>query len=166
MRLLSLILLGAAGALAVRAFAVEGIYIATGSMEPTLHVGRRIFVNKLSYRFRSPRRGEIVVFPSPVEPGKDLVKRVIALEGDEVRIENKKVYLNGAPLAEPYAVFSRKDELLQGDNLDVGPVPRGKVFVLGDNRDASGDSRDWIDERGGHIFFVKVEDIKGTLIAP
>lgn len=156
--------LGIAGALFVRAFLIEVVVIPTGSMEPTIPVGTRLYVNKAVYRLAKPKRGEIVVFPSPVEK-KDLVKRLIALEGDEVKIEHKKVVLNGQPLDEPYVEHRRADEILVGDDLDVGRVPPGKVFVLGDNRDQSGDSRDWKDPAtGAHLFFVPVEKLKGRLI--
>src|SRR5262245_22262501 len=126
-RWLFLFLLGALGALIIRAAVFEGIVVATGSMEPTMPVGRHAFVNKMVYNFRKPRRGEIVVFPSPVEK-KDLVKRVIAVEGDEVRFDHKQVILNGTPLDEPYVIHTRADERLVDDNLEVGKAPRGKVF--------------------------------------
>jgi len=97
---------------------LEGIYIASASMEPTLSVGRHFFVNKLVYRFRPPRRGEMVVFSSPVEK-KELVKRVIGVAGDDIRIEAKQVILNGSILVEPYVQHTRADEELVGDDLDV-----------------------------------------------
>ncbi len=162
-RWLFLASLGILGALVVRAFLIEVVVIPTGSMEPTIRIGTRLYVNKAIYHFQKPRRGEIVVFPSPVEK-KDLVKRVIALEGDDVKIDSKKVVLNGQALDEPYVVHKRADEVLVGDNLEVGRVPPGKVFVLGDNRDQSGDSRDWKDSSGAHLFFVPVKNLKGRLI--
>ncbi|MGQ0644905.1 MAG: signal peptidase I [Elusimicrobiota bacterium] len=163
-RWIFLLALGGAGALLIRGFLLEGIVVASGSMEPTLYVGRHIFVNKMAYRFSPPRRGDIVVFASPVE-NKDLVKRVIAVAGDHVRVERKRVVLNGRLLEEPYVKHTRSGEMLQGDNLDVGVIPPGQVFVLGDNRDQSGDSRDWKDARTGeHIFFIPVERIKGKLM--
>lgn len=163
-RWLFLITLGVIGAVIVRSLVFEAIVIASPSMEPTLPVGHHAFVNKMVYKVRSPRRGEIVVFPSPVEK-KDLVKRVIAVEGDEVKLENKVVFLNGQELKEPYVQHTRPDELLKGDNLDVGKVPAGHVFVLGDNRDQSGDSRDWIDaQTQQHIFFIPVKQLKGKML--
>lgn len=167
MRLLWLTFLGAVGAILLRAFVIEGVYIASASMEPALPVGRHLFVNKLAYRTGQPQRGDIVVFPSPVDDEKDLVKRVIAVAGDDVLIKEKKVYLNGQPLEEPYAVHDRRGEMLVGDNLEVGIVPRGRVFVMGDNRDHSGDSRDWKDPKTGDpVFFVSVSNLKGKLIDP
>jgi signal peptidase I len=163
-RLFFLVALGALGALLVRRYVVEGIVIASASMEPRLPVGRDIFVNKMAYKFKPPQRGDVVVFPSPTE-NKDLVKRVIAVAGDEVHLENKKVILNDRPLDEPYVRHTRPDEILKGDNLRVGRVPPGHVFLLGDNRDESGDSRDWVDrETGKPIFFVSVDKLKGKLI--
>lgn len=166
MKLWQLVAIGALGALGFRKFVGEGISIASASMEPTLPVGRFLAVNKLAYLFGEPRRGDIVVFPSPVEPGKELVKRVIAVGGDDVRLVEKKVVLNGKVLPEPYAVHRRGDERLVDDNLEVGVVPRGRVFVLGDNRDHSGDSRDWKDAQGRPVRFVRVDDIKGKIIEP
>jgi signal peptidase I len=163
-RWLFLLSLGALGAFILRTALLEGIYIATASMEPTLPVGTHVFVNKAVFKVRSPRRGEIVVFPSPVEK-KDLVKRVIAVAGDEVKLEKKKVILNGVALDEPYVRYTRPDEMLVGDNLDVGRVPPGSVFLLGDNRDQSGDSRDWKDpQTGEHIFFLRIDELKGKLL--
>jgi signal peptidase I len=167
MKLWQLAVLGGAGALLIRSCVVEGIYIASASMEPTLPVGQHLFVNKMAFAVSGPSRGDIVVFPSPVEAKKDLVKRVIAVEGDAVRIVDKKVFLNGAPLNEIYAVHDDPTARFTDDTMDVGVVPRGRVFVLGDNRDHSGDSRDWKDPKTGEpIFFVDIEKIKGKLITP
>ncbi len=163
-RWLFLIGLGVLGAWVVRTQLFEGIVIASGSMEPTLSVGHHAIVNRMAYKFKQPKRGDIIVFPSPVQ-NKDLVKRVIAISGDDVHIRKKKVMLNGAELYEPYVKHERKDEILVGDNLEVGIVPRQKVFVLGDNRDFSGDSRDWIDPKTQkHVFFIDVKKIKGRVM--
>ena len=165
MKLWQLVAIGALGALLVRAYVVEGIVIASESMEPDLAVGRHLFVNKLAYRFSDPKRGDIVVFPSPVEAKKGLVKRVIAIEGDDVKIVDKKIVLNGQALDEPYAVHRREGEKFTDDNMDVGRVPRGCVFVLGDNRDVSGDSRDWKDSKSGEpIRFIRVNDLTGKIL--
>jgi signal peptidase I len=154
---------GLCGALFVREYVTEGVVVATASMDPTLPVGRRVFVNKIVYKVRPPRRGEIVMFPSPVEE-KDLIKRVIAVGGDKVKVDKKKVILNGDLLHEPYVVHTRGDGMLEGDNLDVGRVPPNHVFLLGDNRDWSSDSRDWVDTAGEHVFFVSVDKLKGKLM--
>ena len=162
-RLLFLILLGCGGAYFARAYVVEGIIIASASMEPTLPVGIRYFLNKTAYRFSSPQRGDVVVFPSPVEK-KDLVKRIIGLPGDEIKIVEKDIFRNGEKIYERYVKHTRAADRLVGDNLEVGKVPPGHVFVMGDNRDESGDSRDWLDKEGKHLFFVKIADLKGRLM--
>jgi signal peptidase I len=164
-RLLFLVLLGVGGALVIRAVVFEGIYIASPSMEPTLPVGTNYFVDKLTPFFKDFKRGEIIVFAPPVEKeGKELVKRVIGLPGDTVQIADKKVFLNGQPLVEPYAVYKRKDEILVGDNIPALTVPEDSYFVMGDNRDESGDSRDWKDASGNPVYFVPKDHIKGRLL--
>ena len=128
---------------AIRAWVAERIVIATGSMEPTLPTGARYFADKLSYRFRSPRRGEGVVLRSPVDAGREVVKRVMAGPGDRIEIRDKVVFVNDQELVEPYVKHTRAAEHLVGDNLGPLTVPPGEYFVLGDNRDVSRDSRDW-----------------------
>lgn len=159
-----LITLGALGAWILRACLFEGIVIATGSMEPTLPVGHHAFVNKAVYRMAAPKRGDIVVFPSPVSAEKDMVKRVIAVEGDAIQLKNKDVILNGQALKEDYVKHTRPDDVLLGDTMEERVVPKGQVFVMGDNRDESGDSRDWVDAQGKHIYFISVKDLKGRLV--
>lgn len=144
----------------LRTFVVQVFYIPSQSMEPTLQVNDRMVVEKISYLFREPRRGEIVVFEGdrsslPVEEdtgarilrgvgqflgvvpanARDFVKRVIGLPGDTIRIEDGQVFVNDVPLEEPYVRFE--------DTKTQGPyeVPEGKLFFLGDNRPNSSDSR-------------------------
>lgn len=164
-RLLFLTAVAGVAAIALRAFVVEGIYVSSGSMEPTLPVGMHLFLDKVSVKMRVPRHGEIVVFPSPVARGRDLLKRIIGLPGDTIYIRKKRVYRNDELLAEPYVQYTRADELLEGDNLGPLVVPAGMVFVLGDNRDESGDSRDWKDAvTGEHHYFIPIGSIKGRVL--
>lgn len=163
-RLLLLAAVAVPFALMFRAWVAEAIFIASPSMEPTLRVGRHLVLDKLTYRFRDPRRGDVVVFASPVEPGKDLVKRVIAVGGDRVALLRKGVYLNDFLLEEPYVQHTRAEELLKGDTLAPVSVPPLHLFVMGDNRDESGDSRDWKGPDGERVLFVPLTTVKGRVI--
>jgi signal peptidase I len=156
-------------ALVIRTFVIQAFKIPSGSMEPTLQIGDHLLVNKFIYGvkipftslnlfpWKSPQRGDVIVFIYPLEPDKDFIKRVIGVGGDTVRIVNKRLYINGVEAPDPHAVY-RKNEFLQGDlqNLDnFGPVtvPKGNLFVMGDNRDRSYDSRFW--------GFVPLKDVLG-----
>lgn len=142
-RVLIIATLAVGASFAIRAWVVERIVIATGSMEPTLPTGARYFVDKLSYRFRGPRRGEVVVLRSPVDADREVVKRVVAGPGDRLEIRDKVVLVNEQPLIEPYVKHVRATERLVDDNFGPLTVPPDEYFVLGDNRDVSRDSRDW-----------------------
>lgn len=122
-------------ALVVRAFLVESFEVQGHSMEPTLHDGERLLVNKFLYRFQDPTRGDIVVFRYPLGTERDFIKRVIGVPGDRVRIEEGRVFVNGELLEEPYV--ARRD----GYSMPERVVPPGHLFVLGDNRGNSEDSR-------------------------
>jgi signal peptidase I len=104
-------------------------------MEPTLHSGERLLINKFIYRFTQPKPGDIVVFHPAVRPRDDYIKRVIAVAGQTVEIRDGRVWVDGKPLAEPY--------LSEATYGQFGPVriPQGRLFVLGDNRNNSQDSR-------------------------
>jgi signal peptidase I len=156
-------------ALFIRTFIVQAFKIPSGSMIPTLAIGDHILVNKLSYGVRIPfwedylvefqkaARGDVIVFIFPEDRSKDFIKRVIAVGGDTVEIRQKKVYVNGKPATDPHAYFKDGDfagEIQPGQN-NFGPrtVPDGHLFVMGDNRDSSHDSRFW--------GFVNNDDVRG-----
>jgi signal peptidase I len=122
--------------LVVRAVAAEPFSVPTDSMAPTLLPGDHVLVDKLAYRFGDPRRGELVVFHSPAN-GEILLKRVVALAGDQVSLEDGVLHVNGRGRTEPYV------DLAMIDTAYFGPVrvPRGGVFVMGDRRHDSIDSR-------------------------
>jgi signal peptidase I len=156
-------MLGAAGAFIVRNYFFEEIYLASDSMAPTLPVGTRLWVHKRNILSSSFLRGDIVMFERPGDSTKGLVKRIIALGGDEIAIRDKRVFLNGQELDEPYTQFVRKETLLLGDNIPPTLVPPNMVFVMGDNRDVSGDSRDWKSPSGQWDPFLPVSAIQGVI---
>lgn len=112
------------------------IRVEGSSMEPSLHDGEFVVVNRLAYRWNAPTRGDIIVFNFPLDPQRRFIKRVIGLPGDTVSAHSNHIYVNGIPLSEPY--------------LAAGPMYTGQwlvgvneVFVLGDNRNNSSDSQNW-----------------------
>jgi signal peptidase I len=127
-------------AFVVKTFLFQAFYIPSGSMEPTLKIQDRVLVNKLSYDVHDVHRGDIVVFRSP--PGevgssvKDLIKRVIALPGETVEAKDGKIFINGRALEEPYI----RDGVVTGP-IEPKQIPPGQVWVMGDNRSNSKDSR-------------------------
>ena len=129
-------------ALGIRTFVAEARYIPTPSMVPTLKVNDRLLVEKMSYRFREPKRGDIVVF-SPTEELKrqghtyDFIKRVIGLPGETIEVKHGKVYVNQRAIEEKYILAPAIDS--------YGPVvvPQNEYLVLGDNRNNSYDSHEW-----------------------
>lgn len=156
-------------ALFIRAFIVQAFKIPTGSMIPTLLVGDHILVNKFIYgvkvpfsdkrvvAWKTPAHGDIIVFRYPEDPKRDFIKRVIAVGGDVIESHDKAVYVNGRRVEEPYAKHSDESIKPMGteprDNFGPILVPKGKLFMMGDNRDQSYDSRYW--------GFVDVKDIRG-----
>lgn len=159
-----IVLLTVAAVLAVRKWAAVPIYIASDSMAPTLVKGHHLVLDKVTYRFRQPRRGEIISFLSPVGEDHESVKRVIAVGGDTVELRAKKVYLNGEHRFESYAHYSRPDEVLLGDTLPPLTVPPGHLFVLGDNRDNSNDSASWKDPASGEpLYFLPLSAVTGKV---
>jgi signal peptidase I len=121
----------------VRPFVVEAFYIPSESMIPTLRVGDRVLVNKFIYRFTEPERGDIVVFESVEGDSQDLIKRVVAVPGDTIAVRRGKVVLNGERQREPYVNNRYPDRSFSPPTT----VPKGHVFVMGDNRANSRDSR-------------------------
>ena len=134
------LLVGAAFLLAtaIKTWVVQPFYIPSGSMEPTLAIGDRVLVNKFIYRFDAPKRGDVVVFESPEGPKTDLIKRVIAVGGQTVQVKDGYVYVDGVKLDEPYVAQDRRDNY---SSPTPTKVPRGYVWVMGDNRGNSSDSR-------------------------
>jgi len=123
---------------------IEAFKIPSPSMTPTFIIGDHIMVDKWAYRKGSPHRGDLVVFRYPRDPEIDFIKRGVAIGGDKVEIRDKVLYINGIMAVEPYAAFTGEGKFFYGRD-DFGPytVPDGKLFVLGDNRDNSSDSRYW-----------------------
>lgn len=122
--------------LAVQNFNVDGM-----SMEPNLHNQELILVDKWSYLFHAPTRGDVIVFVAPPNPAQDYVKRIVGLPGDIITIQDTTVIVNGKPLSEPYVDPRRQGDPYQPFVNRV--VPPNTYFVLGDNRNGSSDSRDW-----------------------
>jgi len=156
-------------ALFIRTFVVQAFKIPSGSMKQTLLIGDHILVNKFIYGVKlpfvrktlvpvkDPRRGDIIVFKFPEDPKKDFIKRVVGVAGDVIEIKNKQVYVNGKPENHPHGVHTDSQVysgLIQPrDNFGPVTVPPDSLFVLGDNRDHSYDSRFW--------GFVDLKDVKG-----
>jgi signal peptidase I len=156
-------------ALFIRTFIVQAFKIPSGSMIPTLQIGDHILVNKLAYGIRVPlyghylvdfgkvQRGDVIVFIFPEDRSKDFIKRVVAVAGDTVEIRGKKISINGKPVEDPHAHFEGDDpqNVLPASRDDFGPtrVPENQLFVMGDNRDRSYDSRFW--------GFVNLSDVRG-----
>jgi signal peptidase I len=140
-------------ALFIRAFIVQAFKIPSSSMEPTLLVGDHILVNKFIYgiripytnikffQYKKPGRGDIIVFIFPKDRSKDFIKRVIGMEGEKVEITNNRIYINDKLMNDPWGHFTLTRPSLE----EFGPVkiPEGCLFVMGDNRDNSQDSRFW-----------------------
>ncbi len=155
-------------ALFIRTFIVQAFKIPSGSMLPTLEVGDHLLVNKFIYgiripfigkrvlSFHDPERNDVIVFIYPQDRSKDFIKRVVGLPGDVIEIRNKKLYVNGEPAPDPHAHYDPVNPhtaRTPRDNFGPYTVPDGHVFVMGDNRDHSHDSRFWGP--------VKIDDILG-----
>jgi signal peptidase I len=144
----------------VRTFVVQAFKIPSGSMEPNLLIGDHLLVNKYVSAptltraeatllpIATIQRGDVIVFKHPKMPERDLIKRTLGLPGETIELRERRLYVNGAPLDEPYVHFMYKDAADLGPSdvrRNFGPitVPAGHYFMMGDNRDNSEDSRFW-----------------------
>ncbi len=153
-------------ALFIRTFVIQAFKIPSGSMKPTLLVGDHLLVNKFIYGIKipfihktiipisEPRRGDIIVFIYPVDKKKDFIKRVIGLPGDRIKIMNRKISINGKIVSDPFGTYD--NNLQRNENFGPISVPKDSLFVMGDNRDHSYDSRYW--------GFVPMEFVKGKAL--
>lgn len=156
-------------ALIIRAYVIQAFKIPSGSMIPTLLIGDHILVNKFIYGTKvpfsdkrilaitKPQKGNIVVFKYPEDQSKDFIKRVVGVEGDVIEQKNKELFVNGKRTSEPFIQHTDNSVRTGGmeprDNFGPYLVPKGKLFVMGDNRDQSYDSRYW--------GYVDMKDLKG-----
>ena len=158
-------------ALFIRTFIVQAFKIPSGSMQPTLLIGDHILVNKFLYGvgipftdiklldIKKPARGDVIVFIYPEDESKDYIKRVIGLPGDTIQIIDKQIFINGSPYHDSFGVYDDPITLARGqfnsnrDNFGPVTVPPEALFVMGDNRDHSADSRFW--------GFVNINKVRG-----
>jgi len=146
-------------ALFIRTFAVQAFKIPSGSMKQTLQIGDHILVNKFIYGVKvpfskttlipvkKPKHGDIIVFKFPVDPNKDFIKRVVGVGGDIVEGRNKKIYVNEKAVDQSFTIHTDPHAMPANvqprDNFGPITVPENSLFVMGDNRDQSYDSRFW-----------------------
>jgi len=164
-------------ALFFRTFVVQAFKIPTGSMEPNLLIGDQLLVNKFVFAptvssaerailpIRDVRRGEVVVFKFPEDPERDFIKRVVGLPGETIEFKDRRIVVNGRPVEDPHAHYLPRAGA--GGSLDIPPgdvrehygpvvVPADALFVMGDNRDNSADSRYW--------GFMPIRNLKGRAL--
>lgn len=153
----------------IRTFIIQAFKIPSRSMVPTLLVGDHLLVNKFIYGIKipylrktiipvtDPRRGDIIVFIYPNDRSKDFIKRVIGIGGDTIEIKNKKIFINGKEYTDTHGIYSDSviypGSIQPRDNFGPVTVPPESLFVMGDNRDESADSRYW--------GFVDLKDVEG-----
>lgn len=118
----------------LRGFVVERLVVDGPSMEPTLYNHEELLINKFVYRFSPPKRNDVIVFRYPLNPSLDYIKRIVAVGGQTVELRFGKLYVDGVPVDEPMVRPST-------GNFSKVTVPKGYVFVMGDNRPVSEDSR-------------------------
>lgn len=167
------LLLAALIALVVRTFLVQAFHIPSGSMEPSLLVGDYLLVTKFNFGIeipytdmrlfadRKPQRGDVIVFLYPVNPSMDFIKRVIGTGGEKVQIIQNRIYINDEMIPDPWGYFKRDGlsaEEYESIIENFGPVvvPQSTLFVMGDNRDNSLDSRFW--------GFLPLKDVVGKAL--
>jgi signal peptidase I len=159
-------------ALLIRTFVIQTFLIPSGSMENTLLIGDRLFVNKFLYgvqipftdtrifKVRNPVRGDVVVFRYPEDRSKDFIKRVIGVPGDEIVVKDKQLYVNGGVYRNEHELHKDQQifppEINKRDNFGPVRVPADSYFMMGDNRDNSYDSRFW--------GFVRQNDLRGKAL--
>lgn len=151
------IAMGGAFFVVVYLFVVQPHQVKGKSMYPTYDSAEYILTNKISYKFRLPARGEVIILESPKNKDIDFIKRIIALPGEHIRIENGKIYVNGTLFTEPY--LNVETPLFPGGFMREGlevTVPENNYFVMGDNRPGSSDSREF--------GFVPFENIIGQVV--
>ena len=157
----------------IRSFIIQPFKIPSGSMEDTLLIGDQLmalkfsygirlpFINKFIVRFRDPKPGEVIVFKYPQDPSKDFIKRCIAVGGQTIELHDKKVYVDGELQKFPDHIKFIDNHMLPlymgpRDNYESETVPEGQMFMMGDNRDNSNDSRFW--------GYVPYKNIKGKAV--
>ncbi len=133
------VLISIAASFAIITFLYQPVRVEGTSMQPELRDQDRLFINKFAYRFESISRGDVVVFHYPRDPEKSYIKRVIALPGDTLSIDEGRVYVNGKKIDEPYVPRRYHDER----SIAEMTIPPNEYFVMGDHRSISSDSRDF-----------------------
>ncbi|HET7103518.1 MAG TPA: signal peptidase I, partial [Terracidiphilus sp.] len=133
------LLVSAAISVLIITFLYQPVRVEGTSMLPRLENHDRLFINKFVYEFTSIHRGDVVVFHYPLDPSKSYIKRVIALPGDRIWIDQGRVWLNGAPLRESYVPARYRDARSMAEMV----VPKGDYFMMGDHRSISSDSREF-----------------------
>ena len=151
------IIVAVALAFCIRTFLVEPYMVEGSSMYPTLKNHERLIVDKLSYFVTNPKRGEIVVFRFPKDESRDFIKRVIAVGGDTIEMKNGQVFVNGQALKEDY-IYKNDPKGKNISSYRKTIVPEGTIFVLGDNRNNSEDSR------FADVGFVPHKLVKGSAL--
>lgn len=144
--LIEVLVLALAVALIINIFMVKMFYIPSSSMEDTLLINDKLIVNRFLYGIRSPRRGEIIVFKSREEPYVDIIKRCVGVAGDVIEMRDRVLYVNEIPFAERPGVKYKNSRIFPVHLMDnYGPitVPDNCIFMMGDNRYNSQDSRFW-----------------------